>query len=655
MKWRWLAIVGFFTFYSGLAAGEEAVELRFRSAAPGGETGLLRVMEAGSFPVGTVRLSLFGGGFRSTGTDGFLNYLGQSGYEQSHFVGLASIAWTPLPYLEVFGSVRNSSNLNTLSRPELLQTQGDLQFGAKGFYQLMPYLQLGANMAAELYLGIGGLAPDLASTSLRMAALASFDLRPLVPRVPLRAHVNLGLRVDNSDALIGDRSLDYVEQFALRINRFHRGVLSIGLDAPLPYLRPFAIVPYLEYQLQLPLSVSDDDLAHASKGEDTSYADVIPMVITAGVRATYRTDLSLDLAVDMGLGGEKAYLDGVPSTPPWMLWLGLTYAFDPTRRVEEKIVIKTVEKEVERVVEKPVVVKAAPAVLVGRVSGRVRNALDNQPIAGAILSFVDAGFPPVATEPSEGRYESYNLTAGMIRIAASRAGFLPMTLEVEIQAGEVAKLDFLLEPESKRGTLSGTVYGEGDAPLLANIVITGPSDLQLQSAPATGVFAAPVPPGKYLVKAIAEGYLAKSRQLEIGEDATVLAEFKLSPAPQTRVVIFKANKIEVKKKIHFALGKSVIAEDSLILLDGVIDVLVNNVNIKKLRIEGHTDSSGSSQGNLALSQKRAESVRDYLLLQGIDPLRVEAQGFGEEQPLAPNNTRRGRGENRRVEFIIVQQ
>ena len=98
-------------------------DLRFSSASPGGETGLMHVMEAGSTDPMTIKLSLHGGFFSSSGTDGFLNYLAADDYSQSQVLGKLGLAFTPLPFLEIFASYRNSSNKNSISRPGLLQTQ----------------------------------------------------------------------------------------------------------------------------------------------------------------------------------------------------------------------------------------------------------------------------------------------------------------------------------------------------------------------------------------------------------------------------------------------------------------------------------------------------------------------------------------------------
>ncbi len=72
-----------------------------------------------------------------------------------------------------------------------------------------------------------------------------------------------------------------------------------------------------------------------------------------------------------------------------------------------------------------------------------------------------------------------------------------------------------------------------------------------------------------------------------------------------------------------------------------------------IQIEGHTDSSGSDSYNQLLSERRASSVRDFLLNQGIEPKRTRAVGYGERYPVASNDTAAGREQNRRVELTLI--
>lgn len=92
------------------------------------------------------------------------------------------------------------------------------------------------------------------------------------------------------------------------------------------------------------------------------------------------------------------------------------------------------------------------------------------------------------------------------------------------------------------------------------------------------------------------------------------------------------------------------ARTTLAKLAGVLQ-LVPGV---ELEIEGHTDSTGTDAHNLDLSRQRAESVRSFLAAEGVSGERMSARGFGEERPVATNDTAEGRGKNRRVEVILPQ-
>jgi outer membrane protein OmpA-like peptidoglycan-associated protein len=125
--------------------------------------------------------------------------------------------------------------------------------------------------------------------------------------------------------------------------------------------------------------------------------------------------------------------------------------------------------------------------------------------------------------------------------------------------------------------------------------------------------------------------------------------------PEKKFIVITASKIELKKQVHFATNKSKILPDSFELLDEVVEVLQKNPQIKKLRIEGHTDNKGKPAKNVILSKNRAKAVYDYLAGKGIDAGRMESEGFGQTCPIATNTTEEGREKNRRTDFFIVNE
>jgi len=122
--------------------------------------------------------------------------------------------------------------------------------------------------------------------------------------------------------------------------------------------------------------------------------------------------------------------------------------------------------------------------------------------------------------------------------------------------------------------------------------------------------------------------------------------------PATAVSI-QSDRLVLGDNVNFEVNKSVLVPKSQALLKRLGDALRANPQIKKVRIEGHTDSDGDAQDNLHLSQARANAVRDFLITMGVSADRLIAEGFGASRPVATNATGGGRSKNRRVEFMIV--
>jgi outer membrane protein OmpA-like peptidoglycan-associated protein len=126
------------------------------------------------------------------------------------------------------------------------------------------------------------------------------------------------------------------------------------------------------------------------------------------------------------------------------------------------------------------------------------------------------------------------------------------------------------------------------------------------------------------------------------------------PAPPKRVEV-QQDQIVIREKIQFETDKATIKPDSFDLLNEIVKVVNDNPQIKKLSIEGHTSSEGSDQHNLKLSDKRAAAVRKYLIDHGVLEARLVSKGWGEAKPIADNESEAGREQNRRVEFVILEQ
>jgi OOP family OmpA-OmpF porin len=121
---------------------------------------------------------------------------------------------------------------------------------------------------------------------------------------------------------------------------------------------------------------------------------------------------------------------------------------------------------------------------------------------------------------------------------------------------------------------------------------------------------------------------------------------------QAPVVAPTATKVVLNADTFFDFDKATIKPEGRQVLDQVA-AQANTINLETLIATGHTDSIGTEQYNLGLSQRRANSVKAYLVSKGIAADRIYVEGKGESSPVASNKTREGRAQNRRVEIEIV--
>lgn len=152
---------------------------------------------------------------------------------------------------------------------------------------------------------------------------------------------------------------------------------------------------------------------------------------------------------------------------------------------------------------------------------------------------------------------------------------------------------------------------------------------------------------------LADGKLAVQRSVEVGNGIVYFVDALAVPPSVTQALKDEATLNEVVRlePIRFATGSADILADSRATLDRAVAALRTITG--NVEIGGHTDSTGSAAGNLALSQARAAAVRQYLIDAGIPAARLTAVGYGPDQPVATNDTDEGRALNRRIEFRLL--
>lgn len=155
----------------------------------------------------------------------------------------------------------------------------------------------------------------------------------------------------------------------------------------------------------------------------------------------------------------------------------------------------------------------------------------------------------------------------------------------------------------------------------------------------------------YRYEVIKKGYIFKDNTKI---DLTNLKTFKEETKDIFMTQMIVGGMFELKD-IYFETAKATLLPASFVELDNLYDIMVKYPEVSKVEISGHTDWVGSDTYNKSLSQRRAQSVVNYLTnIKGISLDRIVAKGYGEEKPIADNNTEEGRQQNRRVEFTILE-
>jgi len=238
-------------------------------------------------------------------------------------------------------------------------------------------------------------------------------------------------------------------------------------------------------------------------------------------------------------------------------------------------------------------------------------------------------------------FEVDSLDPGVYTFEAVADGYQSVKKTVTVVDGKTAKVEFMLKPGMV--TLSGAVHDrKTDKGLPAVVRFVDASIGDVKTDPATGLYKVQLKPGTYGVEVLSEGYLPQTASIIVGKNGAV-KDFKL---------IKKGMKIAFRG-INFETAKAVILPESYPILDEAAQILKDNPDIR-VEVGGHTDSRGSASYNQDLSQRRAAAVRLYLIEKhGIAGNRMIAKGYGESQPVAPNDTEENMYKNRRVEFTIL--
>ncbi|MFN7131066.1 MAG: carboxypeptidase-like regulatory domain-containing protein, partial [Myxococcales bacterium] len=437
-------------------AYDASSNLRVTSGAAGA-TGLHRISSADLGRAGTLRLGLFG------------EYFSKQDFpvlraRNVRSAGTLTVDYTFHRFFEGYFAYGASANTNTRASPRLMQVQGDLALGAKTGGELFKGFYGGLDLRMNVFPGVGSQDASGYAFGFQPRLLGTYDVRAVAPKVPLRAHLNLGAAFDGTGKLVGNQTLSAAEEFALGVNRHNRLLMGVGLEAPLP-----VVTPFVEYGLGYPLGAAN---LLGPDNKPVSIGAAMPQQLSLGAKVTAIRDVTFLAAADIGLSSRVAR--GIPATAPYNVIFGLSYNIDPGGRGETRLVEKTT------IVEKKVEVATAPPVYTGRIGGLVVDAQTRQPLANAVVAMPGTGMPPVASDVDAGKFLTHELPAGRIQLTATRDGYKPAVVEAVIEAGKVGAAQIALEREQRQAKINVTLTS-GKTRVAGKIAFAGPKSSEVST------------------------------------------------------------------------------------------------------------------------------------------------------------------------------
>jgi outer membrane protein OmpA-like peptidoglycan-associated protein len=197
-----------------------------------------------------------------------------------------------------------------------------------------------------------------------------------------------------------------------------------------------------------------------------------------------------------------------------------------------------------------------------------------------------------------------------------------------------------------KGTVSDAQSGQ---PLAATIELhdlaTKQQISQFSSEASTGTYMAILNQGgDYALYVTSKGYLFKSEHFQLTDTTESLRV-------DIRMEAIQKNRAEVLNNLYFDTGSYTLNEKSKVELEKLVLFLNENPQLR-IEVAGHTDDLGNDASNLLLSKQRANTVVAFLIERGIETSRLQAVGYGKQQPKVPNSSEQNRAINRRIEWVV---
>ena len=629
------------------ALANDRVAVQKRSSTHKGAIGLSETFSADTGPQGTLRLSLFAGGFQS---DSFL----VPKEEDTFSITYLALAYTPIPMLEVYANTRAMSHFNRLNTPNTLQSQGDLNVGVKGskFWHTV-----GAGMAldTQFYSGIGG-GFNLSATNVNVHALFTVDLlKHNKNPIPFRFLLDIQYTFENSEALFANlpEEPNLIQEWGFQSARYDRLTLHFGLEAPTEYVSIFT-----EYHIGTPFLV---EMTRLGRYANVLAFESVPHSINLGARSFVKEHIALEFSTHFGLSDQPT--TGVPATPPWMIWAGLTYILDPRPEV--------IEREIK--IPPPPPKKVKPVPLGTLLTLTVLDKSTKKPIENAQVTYIGQSQSTQHTN-AKGKVTGYRFPATRMSLRIQAEGYQTRTVKVSIPKNKPqlsARLS--LKPGGESGQakvqiqLAAEVIEARKQKPFA-LALYGPKSFK--STLLDQGYQQKVPPGEYVLTLSNDGVAVYYTVIVLGAGGVSQKTIKLSDlngqkagqSSQDKTFHKKKNrwagydlkrkKLYARRSIQFKGDSARLTSSSRKVVKGIAELVGKEARIKKIKVYVYTHSIGSSKKDKRLGVQRGTSIKQVLKNEGVDPARISIISYGSSRNTESNFTKRGREKNQKVRFGI---
>lgn len=495
----------------------------------------------------------------------------------------------------------------------LAQAIGDFLIGSKFGYPVNDFMHMAVDLTALFRTDRGGIGPYFPATGFQTGLLTTFDFTTRPEPKPVRLNLNFGYMQDQAYKLLGDEETgDPIARYALGIPYDNNALTwGLSLEVPQPYINIF-----VEYSTEQYLDFDGSQPDYLGKRSYMQNPQRITPGVRVFPVAGMHIDVAVDLGHSMMFKGARYDILGLgleeKIEPDWVFHFGVGYVFAPPKpelpkqgRVFGTVVDGRTQRPLADVrisfpgrqetalitgedgayrsyafpsdqplkvrfdrdsfasIETTVTLSAgqdlrrdivlAYAEKAGELLGQITDA-QGRPLPGTVQVQIDGGnAETISAEVDSGQFQA-KLPPGIYTVVGQAPGHEPQTKRIRIADQRRTVVNFVLQAVQVVGTLRGTVRDADGRPVQAIVSFSVPTISPVNVQPQSGAYEAKVPPGAYVAKAFAPGYLASEKAIKIERDAVTTVDFILEEAKQTGKIIGQVVDARTKQGVYAVIS-----------------------------------------------------------------------------------------------------